>query len=281
MSYPLCCPSRATYLTGQYAHNHGVLANSAAPRRLRELRALRTHAPRVRSQDAGLRHRAHRQVPERLRPPSRRVEVPPGWSEWHGVDRPDVVPVLTTSRSSRTATPRPYDDGEYQTDVYTDLATRRPSGATAGDRGAVLPRRGRTSRPTPRSPRAPALERRGGSAPAVPAARHRRHLRRRAAARRRRPSTRPTSADKPLRDPGPPPPHPTRSRPTSRRATGATSSRSSPSTRAWDGSSAPSTSRGCWTTPSSSSPPTTASSSASTASLRARSSSTSRPSGSR
>jgi N-acetylglucosamine-6-sulfatase len=27
VSYPLCCPSRATYLTGQYAHNHGVWGN--------------------------------------------------------------------------------------------------------------------------------------------------------------------------------------------------------------------------------------------------------------
>ena len=26
-SFPLCCPARATFLTGQYAHNHGVLGN--------------------------------------------------------------------------------------------------------------------------------------------------------------------------------------------------------------------------------------------------------------
>ena len=28
VSYSLCCPSRSTFLTGQYAHNHGVWGNA-------------------------------------------------------------------------------------------------------------------------------------------------------------------------------------------------------------------------------------------------------------
>src|SRR5918997_354704 len=26
-SFPLCCPSRATYLSGQYGHNHTIMGN--------------------------------------------------------------------------------------------------------------------------------------------------------------------------------------------------------------------------------------------------------------
>ena len=33
-SYPQCCPARATLLTGQYAHNHGVMGNATAGWRL-------------------------------------------------------------------------------------------------------------------------------------------------------------------------------------------------------------------------------------------------------
>ena len=29
VNYSLCCPSRSTFLTGQYAHNHGVWSNAS------------------------------------------------------------------------------------------------------------------------------------------------------------------------------------------------------------------------------------------------------------
>ena len=67
VSLSLCCPSRATLLTGRYAHNHGVL-DLVPPRggyeRARPQRDAGRLAPARR-----LRHRAAGQVPQPLRPP--------------------------------------------------------------------------------------------------------------------------------------------------------------------------------------------------------------------
>ncbi len=55
VNYSLCCPSRATFLTGQYAHNHGVSSNTAAGRRLP---AASSHCTETTTSPSGCRTRA-------------------------------------------------------------------------------------------------------------------------------------------------------------------------------------------------------------------------------
>jgi N-acetylglucosamine-6-sulfatase len=82
---PLCCPSRATLLTGQYAHNHGTLSNTPGYAALRD----KANTLPVWLRRAGYvtahvgkylnRYRASVDDP---------AEVPPGWDEWHTVIDP-------------------------------------------------------------------------------------------------------------------------------------------------------------------------------------------------
>ena len=78
VSYPLCCPSRATFLTGQYAHNHGVLTDQ----RYGDLDSSNTLA-------TWLRQAKYRtaMVGKYLNGYGRfnLREVPPGWSEWYAL----------------------------------------------------------------------------------------------------------------------------------------------------------------------------------------------------
>ena len=82
-SGPLCCPSRAVLLTGQYGHNNGVLWD-----RYEDLREKANTLP-VWLQRAGYRT-AH--VGKYLNAYERAVgdpnEVPPGWDEWHTILEP-------------------------------------------------------------------------------------------------------------------------------------------------------------------------------------------------
>jgi len=78
---PLCCPSRATYLTGQYVHNNGVLNNAPPTGGVEALDA--RHTLPVWLGAAGYRtsHIGKYLNGYGLR---RRPTVPPGWSDWHG-----------------------------------------------------------------------------------------------------------------------------------------------------------------------------------------------------
>src|SRR3954470_10044047 len=81
VNYSLCCPSRSTFLTGQYAHNHGV-TNNVAPnggfQRFESLHGDDNLA--VWLQDAGY---YTGMIGKYLNGYANKPPVPPGWSEWH------------------------------------------------------------------------------------------------------------------------------------------------------------------------------------------------------
>jgi N-acetylglucosamine-6-sulfatase len=80
VSYPLCCPSRATFLTGRYAHNHGVKSTVPPHGGFEKLDA--QHALPVWLRDAGY---ATSHVGKYLNGYGLRgrLDVPPGWTDWH------------------------------------------------------------------------------------------------------------------------------------------------------------------------------------------------------
>ena len=87
VSYSLCCPSRATLLTGQYAHNHGVLGNLPPEGGYYKLDSSSTLP--VWLQRAGY-YTIHLGKYLNRYGTRNPTEIPPGWSEWHGLVDPST-----------------------------------------------------------------------------------------------------------------------------------------------------------------------------------------------
>jgi N-acetylglucosamine-6-sulfatase len=125
VSYPVCCPSRATYLTGQYAHNNGVLClyrwchggysnldqKEYLPVWLRRAGYVTTHLGKF------LNGYGKERAPD----------VPRGWTEWHGLVDHSTYRMWgykvhengRTRQYGQTMVERPRN---YQTDVLTRKA---------------------------------------------------------------------------------------------------------------------------------------------------------------
>jgi N-acetylglucosamine-6-sulfatase len=123
-SNPLCCPSRATFLTGQYPHNHGVLRNVAPNGGYAQLDGRNTLP--VWMQRAGY---ATVHIGKYLNGYGREdpTEVPPGWDEWRGSVDPTTYSMygFTLNENGALTTygdPDVVDPAAYQTDVYRQKA---------------------------------------------------------------------------------------------------------------------------------------------------------------
>jgi N-acetylglucosamine-6-sulfatase len=119
VTYSLCCPSRATFLTGQYAHNHGVMGNTPPAGGYARLDHRNTLPVWLRA--AGY-YTAH--VGKYLNGYGRvnPREVPPGYDEWHGSVDPSTYRFYGYTLNEN-GTLRTYGRA-YQTDLYARKAVQ-------------------------------------------------------------------------------------------------------------------------------------------------------------
>ncbi|GIK77301.1 MAG: hypothetical protein BroJett022_09910 [Actinomycetes bacterium] len=120
VNYPLCCPSRATFLTGQYAHNHGVLWNNWPFGGYRMLDGSETLPVWLGRSGYRTIHIGKYLNEYGEEDPT---EVPPGWDDWHGGVDPSTYDYygMTINHNGRLKT-YPRTERNYSTDVYTRLA---------------------------------------------------------------------------------------------------------------------------------------------------------------
>jgi arylsulfatase A-like enzyme len=126
--YPLCCPSRASMLTGDYMHNHQVRGNFEPAGGWFALRQQEddTIATRTASNGYYNVHVGKYVNGYAAAPPS--LEVPPGWDEWYGkISETSLYfnySLLEQDGPGDTPDIEFYGDQEsdYQTDVLRDKA---------------------------------------------------------------------------------------------------------------------------------------------------------------
>jgi arylsulfatase A-like enzyme len=121
--FPLCCPARAAWVTGQYNHNNGVMGNQSPAHpgpAYSALDASNTVATWLRGAGYQTAFVGKYLNGYGLQKP---VVVPPGWVEWHAsVGGGNYFYTRLRENTGGVLATRTYD-GPYQVDLYGDIAT--------------------------------------------------------------------------------------------------------------------------------------------------------------
>jgi arylsulfatase A-like enzyme len=113
---PLCCPSRASMITGQYGHNNGVLEN-----RYRLLNKKRNVLPSWLKRSNYTTIHVGRYLNGYERVARARTRPAPGWQQWHSLIKPRRYYGYTLSVNGGTV-PYPNSPEAYLTTVLTQRA---------------------------------------------------------------------------------------------------------------------------------------------------------------
>ena len=85
--FSLCCPSRATFLLGKYAHNHHVESNVAPSGGFSKFKPLESQTIAVQLQGAGYRTALVGKYVNQYPASNDTLYVPPGWTHWAALFR--------------------------------------------------------------------------------------------------------------------------------------------------------------------------------------------------
>ncbi len=135
-SFPLCSPSRAALLSGQYGHNNGVLNNNAT-NRFHEDEALPVWLQRAGYETAHI--GKYLNSYNRADP----LRTPPGWTEWYGSVDPSTYKMwgytLNENGALKTYGQADVEDPDlYQTDVFAGKAVDYIGRKAAGEKPFFL-----------------------------------------------------------------------------------------------------------------------------------------------
>jgi arylsulfatase A-like enzyme len=127
-SFPLCCPSRATMMSGQYMHNHSVRGNFPPNGSWFRFRPHESNDLPVWLQGDGYYNVHIGKYMNGYSIVNGTLPVPQGWDEWYGKVSEDALyfDYQLIEKTAPSATPRItfYGDqpADYQTDVFSDRA---------------------------------------------------------------------------------------------------------------------------------------------------------------
>ena len=120
---PLCCPSRATFITGQYSHNNNVLNNQPPVGGVSTLDDSSTLATWL--HDAGYRTSLVGKYLNGYGSETTQTYIPPGWDDWQVMPDPYVYTVYDYDiNDNGELVSYGSSPSDYQTDVIAQRAVR-------------------------------------------------------------------------------------------------------------------------------------------------------------
>lgn len=127
ISQPLCCPSRATFLRGQYTHDHGVYRNDQPSGGFEEFYNLKHESSTVATwlQTAGYRTVLLGKYLNGYPFPEDRTYVPVGWDEWYSAAKGSPFAGYRYTMNENGKQVDYLENGQGESKYVTDVLARK------------------------------------------------------------------------------------------------------------------------------------------------------------